>query len=92
MLTQDEDLMFETKNFQGNVDLFVSALSQASSLGSSSVKLVSQWQNPEHNIILRATDRQYWNALTGNYFLCGLAYSPTSATMQAFEKSYQQTF
>lgn len=37
-------------------------------------------------MIIRAVDREYWNSLTGNYFLCALAYSGTTAQMLANEE------
>lgn len=43
-------------------------------------------------MIVRASDRQYWNAKTGSYFLCGLAYSSTSATILGKENYYENTF
>lgn len=43
-------------------------------------------------MIIRSYDRSQWNAKTGNYFLCGLAYSSTSATMLAKESYYENNF
>lgn len=34
-------------------------------------------------MIIRAYDRDQWNAETGNYFICGLAYSATSTSLLA---------
>jgi hypothetical protein len=40
-------------------------------------------------MVVRAVDREYWNALTGNYFLCGLAYSGTTSEYIASERALQ---
>lgn len=57
------------------------------------MKLLSKNQSPWHRVIVRAIDRQFWNALTGNYFLCGYAYSDSSAAAKATESStFENTF
>lgn len=91
ILTKDKDVLFAANNFQGHVDLFVAALYQPSSTTSSSVKLFSKRYAPNHMIIVRALDRQYWNSVTGNYFLCGLAYTPTTAKLYGDELWLAQT-
>jgi hypothetical protein len=85
VLSKDKDLIFDVNNYQGNIDLFVAALFQPSTTTSSSVKLLSKVQKANHHMIVRELDRSYWGAVTGNYFLCGQAYSGTSMTLQATE-------
>jgi hypothetical protein len=65
------------------MDAFVSALYQPTSTSSSSVKLISKRQEAQHTLIIRSYDRDQWNAETGNYFICGLAYSATTTSLLA---------
>lgn len=81
------DVLFEVSNYQGNADLFLSALSPPTSVASSSVKLYGKKQAPKHNLIARSADRAYWTASTGNLYVCGLAYSGLSAAVTVTESS-----
>lgn len=42
VLTDDQDVLFEVRNYQGSVDLFISALNQPTTTSSSSVKLLAK--------------------------------------------------
>ena len=56
------------------------------------MRLLTKLSSPRTRIIARAVDRAYWGVTTGNYFLCGLAYSSTSTQLQVTESYYSQTF
>lgn len=86
------DLVFTLSNFQGHLDAVLAPNYQPSSRSSSKVKLASMKQSPRHTVLARAVDRTYWNALEGNYYLCGQAYSASTLTILAEEIVLENTY
>ncbi len=71
------DQVLSAFNYQGQIDWFISSVSQPFSTSSSFVKMSGKQISTNHAIVVKRVDRTNWGA--SNLYLCGLAYGDSSA-------------
>ena len=87
--SSEVDTLFSVTNFQGVADLFLAKRTEPSNTQSSSVVMVTkETEQAKQVLIAKATDREYWSAQLGIYYICAQAYDALSSNIQVTEGRY----
>ena len=69
--SSEVDTLFSVTNFQGVADLFLAKRTEPSNIDSSSVVMVTKENEQAKQVLIaKATDREYWSAQLGIYYIC----------------------